>query len=87
MDFDLDTTSGDCLSCLDTNEISVRMACKKYRKRVRGSCKLSKGMDWTYTQIKRIEGGPQDVYGHNHEIIRAKWKCALADDCISFEMR
>ena len=80
MDSDLDTASGDCLSCSDTNEISMRRACKKYSKRVRASCKLSKDMDWTDTQIKRIEGCHQEVWGHNHEIIRAKWKCALADD-------
>ena len=31
-DSDLDTASGDGLSCSDTDEISVRTACKKYRK-------------------------------------------------------
>ena len=61
MDSNLDTASGDCLSCSDTNEVSIRMACKKYRKRVRASCKLSKGVDWMDTQMKRIEGGHQDV--------------------------
>ena len=46
-DSDLDTASGDCLSCLDTDDISVWTAQRKYRKRVRASYKLSKGRDWT----------------------------------------
>ena len=87
VDSDLDTASGDCLFCLDTDEISVRTAHKKYRKRVRASCKLSKAVDWMDTQMKRIMGGHQDVWGHNHKIVRAEWKCALADDHTSFEMR
>ena len=62
------------------------MACKKYRKRVRASCKLSKGIDWTETQMKRIEGGHQDMWGHDHKIIRTKWKYSLVDDCTFFKM-
>ena len=87
VDSDLDTTSGDCLSCSDTDEMSVRTAHKKYRKRVRASYKLSKGVDWTETQMKRIKGGHQDVWGHNHKIIRAEQKHTLADDHTSFRMR
>ena len=65
----------------------MRMVHKKYRKRIRASCKLSKGMDWTDVQLKRIEGGHQDVWGHNHEIIRVKQNCTLMDDHTYFEMR
>ena len=83
----LDTDSGDCLSCSDTDEVSVRVAHKKYRKRVRASCKLSKAMDWMDTQTKRIKGGHQNVCGHDHKIIRAKQKHALVDDHTSFKMR
>ena len=59
----------------------------KYRKRVRASCKLSKGNDWTDTQMKRIGDSHQDVWGHDHEIIRTKQKCTLTDDQTSFNMR
>ena len=38
-------------------------------------------------QMKRIKGGHQDVWGHDHKIIRAEWKCALAGDHTSFKMR
>ena len=44
-------------------------------------------MDWTDAQMKRIEGGHQDMWGHDHEIIRAEQKWAIADDHTSFEMR
>ena len=62
-------------------------ALKKYRKRVRASCKLSKGIDWMETQMNRIQDSHQDMWGHDNKIIRTKWKCTLVDDCISFKMR
>ena len=65
----------------------MRMACKKYRKRVKVSYKSSKGMGWMDEQMKRTEGGHQGVWGHNHEIIKAEQKHTLADDCTSFDMR
>ena len=33
-DSDMDTASGDCISCSDIDEVSVQTAHKKYRKRV-----------------------------------------------------
>ena len=59
----------------------------KYRKTVRASCKLSKGSDWMETQMKRIGVSHQDIWGHDHKIIRTEQKCALTEDCLSFEMR
>ena len=61
----LDTASDNCLSCSNTDEVSIRSAHKKYRKRVRASYKLSKGIDWTDTQMKRIEDSCQEVWGHD----------------------
>ena len=55
-------------------------------KRVRVSCKLSKGSDWMEAEMKRIRDSHQDVWGHDHKIVRTKQKCALADDH-SLEMR
>ena len=86
-DSDLDTASGECLTCSDTDDVSTQTAQKKYRKRVRASCKLSKGSAWMETQIKRIRDSHQDVWGHDHKIVRTEWKCALVEDCTSFEMR
>ena len=83
----LDTASGDCLYCSDIDEVSVQIAHKKYRKRVRVSCKLSKGSDWMEAQMKRIRDSHQDVWGLDNKIIRTEWKHALVDDCTSFKMR
>ena len=63
---------GHSLSCSDTNEVSIQTAQKKYRKRVRASCKLSKGSDWMEAQMKRIGDSCQDVQGHDHKIIRTE---------------
>ena len=86
-DCNLDTASGDCLSCSDTDEISIHTAQKKYRKRVRASCELCKGINWTKAQIKRIGDSCQDMWGQDHKIVRTEWKHALVDDCTSFQMR
>ena len=87
MDSDLDTASRDCLSCSDIDEVSIGATHKKYRKTVRASCKLSKGSDWTETQMKRIRDSHQDVWAHDHKTVRAKHKCAVVDDHTSFKMR
>ena len=55
--------------------------------RVRASCKLSKGSDWMETQMKRIGDSHQDIWGHDHKIVRTEQKCALVEDHTSFEMR
>ena len=39
------------------------------------------------TQMKRIGDSHQDMWGHDHKIIRAEQKCALADDHTSLAMR
>ena len=83
----MDTASGDCLSCSDTDVASVQTACKKYRKRVQASCKLSKSNLWMETQQKRINNSHQDVWRNDHKIIRTEQKCALVEDHTSFEMR
>ena len=36
------------------------------------------------TQLKRIDNC-QEMWGHDHECVRAEQKCALVEDCNSFE--
>ena len=86
-DSDMDTASGDCLSCSDTDEVSIQTTQKKYRKRVRASCKLSKGSNWMEAQMSSIGDSHQDIWGHDHKIIGTEQKCSLVEDCTSFEMR
>ena len=85
-DTDLDTASRDCLSCSDTDDVSISTQ-KKYRKRVRASCKLSKGSDWTETQIEKNWVSHQEIWGHDHKIIRTELIHALAEDHTSFGIR
>ena len=85
-DSNLDTASGDYITCSDTNEVPVQIAHKKYRKRVWVSCGLSKGSLWMEMQLKRISDSHQDVWGHSHESVRTEWKHALVEDCNFFEM-
>ena len=87
LDSNLDTASGECLSCSDTNEISMRTVHKKYRERVRVSYKSSKGVDWMDIQMKRIKGGHQDGRGQDLKIVSTEQRCTLADDHTSFKMR
>ena len=84
-DFNLDTASGDCLSCSDTDEVSIQTAQKRYRKRVRVSCKLSKGSDCMEAQLKRIGDCHWDNWGHDLATVKSERKHALAEDQDSFE--
>ena len=52
-DSDMDTASGDCVSCSDTDEVSVQTSQKKYQRRVWASCGLYKGSIWTEAQLKK----------------------------------
>ena len=60
--------------------MSIKTTQKRYRKRVRVSCKLSKGSDWMEAQMKRIRDSHQDIWGHDLVIIRSEGKCVLAED-------
>ena len=85
-DSDMETTSGDCVSWSDTDDVSIQTANKKYQRRVWASCRLNKGNLWTEAQLKRIGESHQDVWGHHHESIRTEWKHTLVEDHNSFEM-
>ena len=78
-DSDLDTASRDCISCSDTDKVSIQTAWKKYRKRVWNSCRLSKGSIWMEVQLKRISDSCQGMWGHDHESIRTDWKCTVVE--------
>ena len=82
----MESSSGDCITCSDTDEVTIRTACKRYRKRVWASCRLGKGILWSETQLKQIGDSCQAMWGHDHEIIRTEQDHALEEDCNSFEM-
>ena len=80
----MDTTSGDCITCLDTDEVTIGTTQKKYWKKVWASCRLSKGNLWTKSQLKRISHSHQAMWGHDHESVQTEWDCTLMEDCNSF---
>ena len=51
-DSDLELTSGNCLSCSDTEEPGVRMAQQTCQKRVQVSCSIAIGCPWSETQVR-----------------------------------
>ena len=83
---DMESASGDCIMCSDTDEVTIRTACKEYRKRVWTSCSLGKGSLWSEAQLKCIGDSHQAVWGHDHEIVRTAWDDTLEEDWNSFEM-
>ena len=83
---DMDTTTGDCISCSDTNGVTIQTAPKKYQKRVQAFCRLSKGNLWTEAQLKRSDDRHQAMWGHDQESIQTEENYALSEDCNSFEM-
>ena len=84
-DLDMESAFGDCFTCLDMDEVTIRVTQKKYRKRVWASCNQGKGGLWSETQLKQIDDSCQAMWGHDHEIIRMEWDQALEEDCSSFE--
>ena len=62
---DMELASRDCFMCLDTDEITIRTTCKKYRKRVWASCSLDKGSLWCEAQFKWISDSCQAMWGHD----------------------
>ena len=44
--------TGDCLTCLDTEEVAVNSAHKKFQKKVETSCSITKGCLWSEAYLK-----------------------------------
>ena len=83
----MDTASGDCILCSDTDEVVIQTTHKKYQKRLWASYRLSKGSLWTEAQLKRISDSCQDMWGHDHKGVRTERDGTLVEDCNSFEMQ
>ena len=69
---DMESACRDCFKCLDTDEVTIRIAQKKYRKRVHSSCNQGKGSLWSEAQFKQIGNSCQAMCKHDHEIIRTE---------------
>ena len=76
----------DCVTCLDTDEVTIRTTCKKYKKRVQASCSLGKGSLWSEAKLKQIGDSHQAMCRYDHEIIRMEQNCIPEENYNSFEM-
>ena len=86
VDSHMESASRDCFTCSHTDEITIRIAQKKYRKRVQASCSQGKGNLRSEAQLKWMGDNCQVVWGHDQEIIRTERNCFLEEDHSSFEM-
>ena len=55
-DSDLESASGDCLTCLDMEEVAIRTAQKRFQKRVQASCSIVRGCLWSEAQVRVNKG-------------------------------
>ena len=81
-----DSAMGNCLMCLDTKEIAVKSACKKFQKKVHASCSIAKGCPWMDAQLGQIGDSHQTVWGSDYEAVKTKQDIALKGDHSSFEV-
>ena len=86
VDSDMESALGDFVTCLDTDEVTIRTTYKKYWKRVQASCSLDKGSLWSEAQFKWIGNSHQAMWGHDQEVVRTEWDCTPDEDHNSFEM-
>ena len=71
-DSDMDTATRDCISC-SRQRWGVHTNClQEVPDEGMGFCRLSKGSLWMEAQLKRISKNCQDMWGHNHECVRAE---------------
>ena len=77
---------GDCLTCLDTEEVAINSADKKFWKKVWASCSIAKGCLWSEAQLKWIGDSHQAVWESDYEVIKTEWELTLKEDCHSFEV-
>ena len=68
-DSDMESVSRDCFMCSDTEEVTIRITQKKYRKMVWASCRLGRGGLWSEAQLKWISNSCQAVWGHMKALI------------------
>ena len=51
-DSDLESASGGCLTCSDTEEVAIRTAQKRFWKKFQAPCSIARGCLWSESQLK-----------------------------------
>ena len=83
---DLESALGDCLTCLDTEEVAIRTAWKRFWKRAQASCSTARGCLQSEAQVRQIRDSYQAILDSNHEVIHTEQLITLEEDHTSFEV-
>ena len=83
---DQESVTGDCLTCSDTEEAVVKIAHKKFHKKVQASCRPSRKGLWKVPQMAWIDKYHQAVWASNFGIVWTEWELALDEAYGSFEV-
>ena len=85
-DSNLESASGDCLTCSDTKEVAIRTTQKRLWKKVRASCSIARGCLWSEAQLKQIKDSHQAIWESNHEIVWTEQEMTFREDHTSFKV-
>ena len=81
-----ESTTGDCLTCSDTEEAAIHSCHKKFWKKVQASHSISKGCLWSEAQLKWNGDSHHAVWESNYEVIKTEQELSLKEDHHSFEV-
>ena len=84
-DSNLESATGDCLTCSDTKETAVRYSHQKFCKKVQASCKLTRWSLLKVSQMVLIDKTHQAVWGSSFSIVNEEWDPTLKEDFSSSE--
>ena len=79
-------TGDDCLTCLDTEDATVKSACKKFHERVWASCSPTKQGLWKSAQLEQIRNNCNTMWGSDYETIKTEWDLTFDKDPSSFHV-
>ena len=74
----------NCLTCLDTEDATGKLAWKKFYKKMQASYGPTKQGLWKDTQLGQIENNHTTVWESDHKAIKTEWNLHLDRDPSSF---
>ena len=75
-DSNLESVTGECLTCSDTEEAAVKSTCQKFHKKVWALCRLTRQSLWTVSQMVLIGKSHQAVWGSDQHCQRRVGPCS-----------
>ena len=84
---DQESVTGDCLTCSDTEEATVKSTHKKFHKKVWASCRLTRQGLQKMVQMAQIGKSHQTVWWSNYRVVKTEWELAFNEDYGSFKVK